>query len=515
MKFHNQLCGLAASLDLIGDRWTLLVVRELLICERSFSELERLLIDCSPAQLSKRLAEMTSQGLLESRLTVGSRRSVYSLTSTGQMLRETIESMAKWGGLFLVSQKGLKNYHPHWFEIAVTALLRERLRPEFPFVIMFDIEGYKFSLVYRNGIFKSVKESFDDPEISLSLSYRLGLMLFSGLVSVARLTNKQLGVLDLKDRKRKLEFLNQIITAKKKGGGLIMNIVYEAIKSSPIYLKEFPYESRFIEVDKNKVHYIDEGEGPALLLLHGNPTFSFLYRHIIKDLKNQFRVIALDYPGFGLSMAREDYDYLPQTHSKVVEGFIQKLGIQKLSLFVQDWGGPIGLGFAGRNPHLIEKLIIGNTWAWPVNGDIHYEAFSRFMGGALGKHFILKKNAFVNWLLPAGSPKAKLSDEIMNVYRAAMTPERRIATWIFPRSIIRERDFLMQVEMGLSMLKEKPVLFLWGDRDFAFRPKELNRFKAYFNNLRVEILRDAGHFIQEDSPEEIAQFIHSWWKINR
>jgi haloalkane dehalogenase len=142
----------------------------------------------------------------------------------------------------------------------------------------------------------------------------------------------------------------------------------------------FPFESRFLEVDGTRVHYIDEGQGPVFLALHGNPTWSFLYRHIIDGLKDRFRCLALDYPGFGLSTAPPGYRYTVAEHAKVVEGFVTRLGLDGITLMGQDWGGPIGLSVAIRHPERFRALVIGNTFGWPVQGDKTFEWFSKLIG---------------------------------------------------------------------------------------------------------------------------------------
>ena len=122
----------------------------------------------------------------------------------------------------------------------------------------------------------------------------------------------------------------------------------------------FPYESHFIDVDGCRVHYVDEGEGPVLLLLHGNPTWSFLYRHLIGRLRRRFRCIALDFPGFGLSRARPGYGFTPAEHASVVERFVAELALASYTPVVHDWGGPIGLAVASRHPDRI-RAVVGVT----------------------------------------------------------------------------------------------------------------------------------------------------------
>ncbi len=175
----------------------------------------------------------------------------------------------------------------------------------------------------------------------------------------------------------------------------------------------FPFQSRRLEVDGCRVHYVDEGTGSVLLFLHGNPTWSFLYREIVKGLRARFRCIALDYPGFGLSTARDGYGYTPAEHAAVVQSFISALELDDVTLMVQDWGGPIGLGVASRISDRFRALISANTIAWPMNGERHFEWFSKLMGGPLGGFFIRNFNAFVNVFIPAGVKRHKVPREVM------------------------------------------------------------------------------------------------------
>ncbi|HET6370398.1 MAG TPA: alpha/beta fold hydrolase [Nitrospiria bacterium] len=274
----------------------------------------------------------------------------------------------------------------------------------------------------------------------------------------------------------------------------------------------YPFEHRFLSVDGIEIHYVDEGSGPTILFLHGNPTWSFLYRDIIRGLRETFRCVALDYPGFGLSEKPEHYGYRPEEHARVVEGFVERLGLENYFVMGQDWGGPIGLWVAGRRPERIAGLILGNTWAWPVNGDWHFEWFSRLFGGAAGKLAIREFNLFVRLLLPGGVVhKERLTPEVWDAYLLPFrTRQSRLPTYVFPRSIRLSGPFLAEVEEGLPALKEKPVLILWGSKDPAFRSKERMRLESYFPNHMTVLLGDASHFIQEDAPEQIVREISNW-----
>ena len=276
--------------------------------------------------------------------------------------------------------------------------------------------------------------------------------------------------------------------------------------------REFPFRDRWIEIDGNTVHYIDEGSGPPLLMLHGQPTWSFLYRDVVKELRDAFRCIALDYPGFGLSQAGSGYGFTPAEHAKVVERFVLELDVQGAAPIVQDWGGPIGLWVAGKHPDRFAGLVIGNTFAWPVDDDSSKQRYARFFRSPIGRMLTTRGNVFVNLLMKAGVRKRKLSPEAKAAYRGPFpTVESRRPQTAFPPAIIESRDFLLDVSSGLSALKEKPTLIVWGDRDIAFRKPDLQRFQQHFPRQRTVMLRGAGHYIQEDAPDEIAAAVRTWW----
>ena len=200
----------------------------------------------------------------------------------------------------------------------------------------------------------------------------------------------------------------------------------------------FPFESRFADVRGHAVHYVDEGSGPPLLMLHGNPTWSFLYREVIERLRDSFRCIALDLPGLGLSTAAPGYGYRPEDHADVVHAFVEQLDLSGLTLVVQDWGGPIGLKVAQRSPQRFDRLVLTNTWAWPVNGDLHFEGFARSMGGPLGRELIRRVNLLVNVIVPVGHRRRRVTAEEMAHYRGALSDRGSGATparcWSAPSS---------------------------------------------------------------------------------
>ncbi len=274
----------------------------------------------------------------------------------------------------------------------------------------------------------------------------------------------------------------------------------------------FPFESRFVDIDGNTVHYVDEGSGPTLLLLHGNPTWTFLWREAISALRSDFRCIALDYPGFGLSTPKPGYRYFPEEHADVVTGFVDALGLDDVTLVGQDWGGPIGLAAAQRRPGVFDRLVLINSWAWPVNGILHFEAFSRIMGSLPIRFLVRRANLLVNAFLPTGHRRRKPTTAEMTHYRLALdTPERRQATAVLPGRILASREFFAEVEAGLPDLAHLPTLIVWGDADIAFRRQERERLEVRFPDHTTVIVTGAGTYVESDAPDEFVAAIRDWY----
>jgi haloalkane dehalogenase len=272
----------------------------------------------------------------------------------------------------------------------------------------------------------------------------------------------------------------------------------------------YPFESRYVDVPGARVHLVDEGDGPPLLLLHGNPTWSFLYREIIKGLRDRFRCLAVDFPGFGLSKPPPGYGFTPAEHARVLEQLVLALELSGITMMGQDWGGPIGFAVAGRHADRFSAFVIGNTWAWPKE-DLATQLFSRLLGGPVGRRLIVNRNLFVERALPGGVRRRKLSDAVMNAYRGPFpTPASRRPTAVFPREILASRPFLAEVERRLPDLRDRPALIVWPTGDVAFREPERRRWEELFPNHRTVVLEGAGHYIQEDAPEEIVAAIREW-----
>ena len=263
---------------------------------------------------------------------------------------------------------------------------------------------------------------------------------------------------------------------------------------------EYPFESHWFEQNGTYMHYLDEGEGIPVVLCHGNPTWSFLYRNIIKSLSGECRCIAPDLPGFGYSQHPPGYGYTPQEHAEWLDALlIGHLKLDKFILVVQDWGGPTGLTIATRYPDRIAGLVISSTWVWKAS-TIGY-LFSKLMGNSLSKQLILKKNFFAKNLVQAMLPK-DTAPAITGAYTAPFpTPASRMGTAEFPRQITAASAWLAELETKLPPLKEKPVEFVFGLKDLLTRAADIKRWLSHFPNAGVQKIPHAGHYTQEDCPD--------------
>jgi haloalkane dehalogenase len=260
------------------------------------------------------------------------------------------------------------------------------------------------------------------------------------------------------------------------------------------------------------IHYVDEGSGPPLLMIHGNPTWSFTWRGVIEGLRDRYRCIAIDLPGFGLSPAPgSGYGFTPREHAEAVERFVLELDLRDATLLVQDWGGPIGFAVATRQPDRFTAFVIGNTWAWPMTGNRGARIFSRVLGSPLGRRLILRRNLFVERILPGGTRERKLPERVMAQYRGPFpTPESRVPVAVLPRQILAATPWLREVESRLSAVDDRPALLVWPTADVAFREGERKRWESIFADHRTVPLDGARHYIGEDAPGEIVAAVRNW-----
>jgi haloalkane dehalogenase len=266
----------------------------------------------------------------------------------------------------------------------------------------------------------------------------------------------------------------------------------------------FPFEPRYLDQNGLRMHYVDEGPGEPVLLLHGEPTWAFLYRKLIPPLSEVTRVIAPDYFGFGRSdkpTRCEDYSY--DFHYESIERFADELDLREATVVVQDWGGPIGLRLAVEHPERVGRLVILNTGIGagraPSEEWLRFRAFVRRVGTDL-----------VPGQLVRISVVTELTDEVVEAYNAPFpTPESKAGVLAFPELVPTEREHpsaakMLEVRAALGEW-EKPTLVLFSDSDPIFSTVAAEHMASRIPGAGpAEIVTGAGHFLQEDKGEEIA-----------
>ena len=280
--------------------------------------------------------------------------------------------------------------------------------------------------------------------------------------------------------------------------------------------REYPFTPQaFTTPAGARLSYLDEGPraDEAVLMLHGNPTWSFYYRRLVRDLAPTHRCIVPDHVGMGLSARPEAYDYTLATRIADLEALVAALGVKRVHLVVHDWGGAIGFGFAARHPELIGRIVVLNTAAFASPRLPFRIAVCRWPG--LGPLLVRGCNGFAGpatWMAMHRRPLTPVER------RGYLFPygswDARAAVSAFVQDIPREPGHrswaaLAAAEAGLAQFRDRPVLIAWGGRDFCFNDTFLVRWREVFPQARCERFADAGHYVLEDAADEVIPLIRA------
>jgi haloalkane dehalogenase len=274
----------------------------------------------------------------------------------------------------------------------------------------------------------------------------------------------------------------------------------------------YPFESHFFDRHGLRYHYLDEGEGPPVVMVHGNPTWSFHYRDLVRALRDRCRVVVPDHIGCGLSDKPGDDRYVYRLASRIddLEALLESLGVVRgVTLVVHDWGGAIGLGWAARHPERLARLVILNTAAFPLPE-------GRKLPWPLG---LVRDSRAMGWLVQGANafagiaawvaPKSRLPAEVRRAYLAPYDSwQHRIATLRFVQDIpLGPRDpswaTLLEIHAGLAHFRDTPALICWGGRDFVFDEHFLRQWQVELPKAELLRLPRAGHYVLEDGRDEI------------
>ena len=265
-----------------------------------------------------------------------------------------------------------------------------------------------------------------------------------------------------------------------------------------------------------EMHYVDEGSGPPILFVHGTPTNSYEYRHLIAALSKRFRCIAPDHLGFGESSRPKSFAYTPEAHAAVLKEFVERLDLRDLTLVVHDFGGPIGLPLAVQSAESrVRKVVLMNTWAWPLDDDPKMARGAKFIGGAAGRFLYRYANASLRLIMPSAyGDKKKLTRAIHRRYLDVFRDRdaRVLVLHALATALLGSRAHYQSLLDRIERLREVPVLIVWGMKDSAFQPYQLERWQRLLPTAQVVKIDGAGHWPHEEEPGRVIAAIEGFLK---
>ena len=280
---------------------------------------------------------------------------------------------------------------------------------------------------------------------------------------------------------------------------------------------EYPFEPRVIDLPLGKMHYVDEGSGDPILFVHGTPTWSFDYRHLIKALSPQARCVAPDLFGFGLSDRPRQFDYSPESHARELRAFVDALGLTRFTLVVHDFGGPIAMPLLLDTPERVTRLVVINSFMWPIDDPSMLRA-ARLLGGRLGRWMYRHLNLSLRVLVPSSyGDRRKLTPALHRQYREVFRDKdaRVNVLHALARALTQSAGFYAELVAKADRLAGHPTLLIWGMKDRAFGPTFLARWQQLAPHATVEGIAEAGHWPHEESPERVINAFRAFLRTNQ
>ncbi|HUU36396.1 MAG TPA: alpha/beta fold hydrolase [Vicinamibacterales bacterium] len=281
--------------------------------------------------------------------------------------------------------------------------------------------------------------------------------------------------------------------------------------STPPWLDRtaWPYAPNYVTVNGARLHYVDEGDGPLVVLVHGTPTWSFEWRHVIAGLRGRCRVVAMDHLGFGLSDRPPDAGYRPEDHAARFRAFIATVcPAGPLTLIVHDFGGPIALDWALDHPERLTHLVVLNSWMWSLADDTSMRRKARLASSMLGRWLYRRFNASLRLIMPSGyGDRRRLTPAVHGQY-LALFPDagsRERVLFTLAQSLLGSSAFYDGLWQRRARLADSDLHLIWGMRDSAFPPAMLARWQLAFPHAHTTALADAGHWPHEEAPDLVVR----------
>lgn len=278
----------------------------------------------------------------------------------------------------------------------------------------------------------------------------------------------------------------------------------------------YPFKGEYLDLGGMRMHYLDEGDGPPVLMVHGNPTWSFYYRNLVLALRDERRCVVPDHIGCGFSDTPDESVYSYRLDRRVADlgALIDHLDIQQVDLVVHDWGGMIGLAWATRHPELIRRIVVLNTGAFhlPAAKKVPWQ-LRLVRDSGLGVFFVRGFNAFARGATTMAVTRSKLSPEVRDAYCAPYDSwSNRIATARFVQDIPLEPgdpgyQTITDTEARLGVFSDRKIMICWGEKDFVFDRHFRETFEKIWPHAQVHRFEDAGHYVLEDASDEIIPLV--------
>ena len=278
-------------------------------------------------------------------------------------------------------------------------------------------------------------------------------------------------------------------------------------------LAEYPFQPRYLDIDGHRLAYLDEGSGPAVVMVHGNPSWSYLYRNLVSGLRDRYRCIVPDHLGCGFSDKPQDYPYRLRNHIDNLERLLEHLGIERCVLVVHDWGGAIGMGWAGRFPERVKGVVVLNTAAFRSQRLPLRIAVCRWP--LLGLLLVRGLNGFARAATSMAVTRP-MRPEIAKGFLAPYDSWRhRVAVLRFVQDIPMDEGHpswsaLLAVEASLDRLRQCPLLLCWGGRDFCFNDTFYQEWRRRFPLAEAHYFATANHYVLEDALAEIQPLVENF-----
>lgn len=262
----------------------------------------------------------------------------------------------------------------------------------------------------------------------------------------------------------------------------------------------YPFRSRYCALPAGKLHYVDEGSGPPVVMVHGAPAWSFLYRELIQGLRGEFRCIAPDLLGFGLSEKPRDWTYRAQDQAAVLGQFLDALGLDGFALVAHDWGGPIGLAAALDRPGALRHVVLMNTWLWPMADNPAVEQLVTLYRSGFYRFLVRRFNASLKRLGHTPIEGAVADNTVHKQYLHPLrNPAERRGLETLADDLLEAGDWLDGLWGRREALHSVPALLVWGLRDPVCGPAALERWCTVFDHAAIARYPHAGHFVPEEA----------------